>query len=181
MMRLTGLFALCLGVSWTFGADDQGVPATKHAFTKGFPQFLAFRGEYVRSSHKDYASWCESEGLVQHNDGFRGFSRTVNTHLYWQQNNTRKHDLRYVVLKLMNPPDAKRGAQLRRFSTGTACCLGALVTDTGDPSLPDAFAKPGSLGFPKGALVRPARSAPDLLKGKGTTAGVLEPISEHAL
>lgn len=113
----------------------------------------------------------ESEGLVQHNDGFRGFSRTVNTHLYWQQNAVRKHDLRYVVLKLMNPADEKRGDQLRRFATGTACCLGALVTGTNAPFLPAEFAKPGSLGFPKGELLRPARNAPDLLKGIGAPAG----------
>lgn len=115
----------------------------------------------------------ESEGLVQHNDGFRGFSRTVNTHLYWQRNNTRKHDLRYIVLKLMNPADEKRGEQLRRFATGTACCLGALVTDTGDPALPEAFAKPGALGFPQGDLIRLARNAPDLLKGSGKPVALL--------
>ena len=51
----------------------------------------------------------ESEGLVQHNDGFRGFSRTVNTHLYWQQNSAREHDFRYVVLKLMDKNDEARG------------------------------------------------------------------------
>ncbi len=110
----------------------------------------------------------ESEGLVQHNDGFRGFSRTVNTHLYWQQYNPREHDFRYVVLKLMNPNDAQRGDQLRRLATGTACSLGALVTGTDGTFMPPEFAEPGALGFPRGPLIRYARSAPDLLRGMGT-------------
>jgi hypothetical protein len=105
----------------------------------------------------------ESEGLVQHNDGFRGFSRTVNTHLYWQQNNTRKHDFRYVVLKLMDKNDEARSDQLRRFGTGTACCLGAFVTGSSAPFLPEGFSRPGSLGFPAGELIRPAQRSPDLL------------------
>ncbi len=107
----------------------------------------------------------ESEGLVQHNDGFRGFSRTVNTHLYWQENNTRKHDFRYVVLKLMDKNDEARGDQLRRFGTATACCLGAFVTGTSAPFLPPGFSEPGSLGFPAGKLIRPAQNSPDLLAG----------------
>ncbi|MGE4489969.1 MAG: hypothetical protein AB7E95_10550, partial [Kiritimatiellales bacterium] len=87
----------------------------------------------------------ESEGLVQHNDGFRGFSRTVNTHLYWRQNNTRQHDFRYIVLKLMDANDEARGDQLRRFATATACCLEAFVTGTSAPFLPGGFSTPGSL------------------------------------
>ncbi|MFZ5831230.1 MAG: hypothetical protein ACOY3P_14155 [Planctomycetota bacterium] len=113
----------------------------------------------------------ESEGLVQHNDGFRGFSRMVNTHLYWQQYNNRPLDFRYVVLKLMHPEDAKRGEQLRRFATGAACCLGALVTDAEEDYLPAKFAEPGALGKPVGPLMRPARQTPDLLAGLGTPAG----------
>lgn len=108
----------------------------------------------------------ESEGLVQHNDGFRGFSRTVNTHLYWQQNSTREHDFRYVVLKLMDKNDEARGDQLRRFGTGVACCLRAAVTGTSAPFLPEKFSKPGSLGFPSGELIRPAQKSPDLLAGE---------------
>jgi hypothetical protein len=105
----------------------------------------------------------ESEGLVQHNDGFRGFSRTVNTHLYWQQNNTREQAFRYVVLKLMDQNDEARGDQLRRFGTATACCLQAFVTGTGKTFLPAEFSVPGSLGFPDGELIRPAQRSPDLL------------------
>lgn len=107
----------------------------------------------------------ESEGLVQHNDGFRGFSRAVNTHLYWAENNTRPRDFRYVVLKLKNPADEKRGDQLRRFAVGAASCLGARTTAIPEGALPAAFAAPGALGFPAGPLLRPARATPDLLRG----------------
>ena len=105
----------------------------------------------------------ESEGLVQHNDGFRGFSRTVNTHLYWMENGSRSHDFRYVVLKLMNPADEKRGDQLRRFASGTACCLGAMVAVGHGEAPPKPFAAPGSFGVPVGAMLRPARLSPDIL------------------
>ena len=64
----------------------------------------------------------ESEGLVQHNDGWRGFSRTVNTHLYWD-----------VVLKLMDGNDQHHAERLRRFGVATASCLGAYTT------VPDSY------------------------------------------
>ncbi|MEY4485338.1 MAG: hypothetical protein RL693_2790, partial [Verrucomicrobiota bacterium] len=109
----------------------------------------------------------ESEGLVQHDDGFRGFSRTLNTHLYWMENNTRPLDFRYVSLKLITPADDKRGNQLRRFAIGTACCLGASVTRWQEGDLPEGFAFQGSLGFPSGPLIRPAQNTPDLLMSEG--------------
>jgi hypothetical protein len=112
----------------------------------------------------------ESEGLVQHNDGFRGFSRAVNTHLYWQENNPRPRDFRYVVLKLKNPADEKRADQLRRFAVGAASVLGARTTAIPVGVLPPDFATPGSLGMPAGGLIRPVRVTPDLLKGAGLSA-----------
>lgn len=112
----------------------------------------------------------ESEGLVQHNDGFRGFSRTVNTHLYWAENNPRPHDFRYIVLKLKNPTDEARGDSLRRLAVGTAYCLGARTTAIPAGVLPAAFAQPGSLGRPVGHLLRPVRQTPDLLGGAGLAA-----------
>jgi hypothetical protein len=112
----------------------------------------------------------ESEGLVQHNDGFRGFSRAVNTHLYWTENNPRPLDFRYVVLKLKNPADEARGDQLRRLAIGTACCLGARTTEIPPGVMPAEFSAYGSLGMPEGALLRPARQTPDLLKGGGLSA-----------
>ena len=41
-------------------AQDHRDLDRKDGFTQGFPQFLAFRGEIIRSSHRDYAAWCES-------------------------------------------------------------------------------------------------------------------------
>lgn len=112
----------------------------------------------------------ESEGLVQHNDGFRGFSRAVNTHLYWAENNPRPLDFRYIVLKLKNPADENRSDPLHRFAVGTACCLGARTTAIPPGTLPEAFSAYGSLGMPAGELQRPARQAPDLLNGNGLEA-----------
>ncbi len=112
----------------------------------------------------------ESEGLVQHNDGFRGFSRTVNTHLYWAENTRRPNAFRYIHLKLKNPADEKRGESLRRLAVGTACSLGAMTTTVPAGLLPPAFAAPGSLGMPVGELLRPARQTPDLLHGAGLAA-----------
>ena len=62
----------------------------------------------------------ESEGLVQHNDGWRGFSRTVNTHLYWDKFNPLSPQFRYVVLKLMDGNDQHHAERLRRFGVATA-------------------------------------------------------------
>ena len=114
----------------------------------------------------------ESEGLVQPDDGFRGISRTINNHLYWSQNTPRPHDFRYIVLKENAAVDEKRGSQLRRLAIGTACCLGAYTTAIPDGVMPPAFAAYGSLGTPKGPMVRPAQQSPDLLKGNGLSANL---------
>ncbi|MCF7817342.1 MAG: hypothetical protein K9M54_05610 [Kiritimatiellales bacterium] len=118
----------------------------------------------------------ESEGLVQPHDGFRGISRTINTHLYWKENNPRPLDFRYIVLKLMTPADEERGEQLRRFATALACCLEAAVTvgPTGDPALPEPFTAPGSLGHPKGPMLRLAQDTPDLLHG--ASVKIIKPV-----
>jgi len=105
----------------------------------------------------------ESEGLVQDNDAWRGFSRAVNTHLYWKDNNTSDHDYRYVVLKLNDADDAARPQQMRRFAAATACCLEACVTDALPRDyMPPAFSAPGSLGKARGELARNAKTAPQL-------------------
>ena len=145
------------------GSSDAGIVAGRNVWAEGDWEFLRkLRGLLgdellitADGQHEEnqravgVLDGIESEGLVQHNDGFRGFSRMVNTHSYWQRHGTRKHNIRYVVLKLMNPDDARRGDQLRRFATGAACCLGALVTGTEGSFLPHEFAEPGSLGFPR--------------------------------
>jgi len=116
----------------------------------------------------------ESEGLVQHNDGYRGFSRFVNLHTYWHQYNPRPFDFRYVVLKLKNSADASRSDQLRRLAMGAATCLEAGFTRSvsgGDKTLPEmvrgADQELGWLGESTGPLIRLAQQAPDLLQGDG--------------
>ena len=119
----------------------------------------------------------ESEGLVQHNDGWRGFSRTVNLHQYWEHNNTQEPQFRYVVLKLMNKNDAPESERLKRFAIGTACCLKAYTTDPGkhlstpknEPQttemyiLPSWMQKTGALGSTKIELIHLAELSNDIL------------------
>ena len=59
---------------------------------------------------------------------WRGFSRFVNTHLYWRANNNSKYDYRYVVLKL-HGPDEKHPGQMCRLGIAAASCLEAFTTD----------------------------------------------------
>jgi hypothetical protein len=119
----------------------------------------------------------ESEGLVQHNDGWRGFSRTVNLHQYWEHNNTMMPDFRYVVLKLMNSADANNTERLQRFGIGTACCLKAFTTepdtklvnkkylneDSERNMLPVWMRKSGALGSAKNELVHLAKQSKNIL------------------
>ncbi len=166
------------------GRGDGGVVAGVNVWRLGDWKFLSdlrqalgdqrlimADGQHMRNQQAvGILDGIESEGLVQHNDGFRGFSRAVNTHLYWAENTPRPHDFRYVVLKLKNPADEQRGDQLRRLAVGTAYCLGARTTALPAGLLPQALAAPGSLGVPEGVLLRPARQAPDLLQGAGLAA-----------
>ena len=161
------------------GRSDAGIVNGKNVWEEGDWYFLTrlrkalgdnrlitCDGEYFENQQAvGVLDGIESEGLLQHNDGFRGFSRMINTHLYWAANSNRKHDFRYVVLKLKNPLDEKRAPQLRRLAIGAACCVGAMNTGAAENPLPAGFAAAGSLGFPKAPLVRYAAWAPDLLKG----------------
>jgi len=124
----------------------------------------------------------ESEGLVQHNDGYRGFSRMVNTHDYWRLHNDFTPDFRYVVLKLMQEADAKMPEQLRRFAIGSASCLEAFVTSFPPMGMPAGLDTPGVFGKPTSQLLRPAAQTPDLLstgalKGSGDLEQLLSRIS----
>ena len=109
----------------------------------------------------------ESEGLVQHNDGWRGFSRTINLHQYWEHNNSIQPTFRYIVLKYMNSNDATNVVRLQRFAVGTACCLKAFTTEARDNPersfLPDWMRKPGALGQAKGEIIHYAKQSPDIL------------------
>ena len=118
----------------------------------------------------------ESEGLVQHNDMWRGFSRTMNTHTYWMNHLGDKQQLRYVVMKLMGQ-DVSKAFTSRRFGAACASCLGAAVTVPvgedknkcqGFEFIPSPYDQEGRLGHPKGELIRCFRSAAasDLLNGQ---------------
>ena len=96
----------------------------------------------------------ESEGLVQHNDMWRGFSRALNTHLYWMGHRRSGRDYRYVVMKVMGP-DAPDALRMRRFGAAVANCLRAFTTGiSGREHIPEPFREPGSLGRAKGQLIR---------------------------
>ena len=115
----------------------------------------------------------ESEGLVQHNDAWRGFSRTVNTHTYWDKHNSTARKFRYIALKFMHPDDARKQFDLMRLGMGAAACLGAATTiPLGTEVIPPELVmgssnKPMWLGRPVGKMIRIARAAPDLLQGRG--------------
>ncbi len=109
----------------------------------------------------------ESEGLVQHDDMWRGFSRAVNTHLYWKGNNDSPYDYRYVVLKL-NGADRDHPIRLRRFGAAAASCLEAFVTDPSPRNyMPEKFSAPGSLGVAQGELVRFAKTGKQIFSASG--------------
>ena len=117
----------------------------------------------------------ESEGLVYHNDAFRGFSKTLNIFGYWEKNNPTKYRMATIVPKLKNPDDAKHAEQYTRLCIATATCLGAAV-NTG-PVL-DAGAvfeeirggdmnKIYWLGKPLGPMHNMGMDGRDLLDGAG--------------
>lgn len=105
----------------------------------------------------------ESEGLVQHNDGWRGFSRTVNTHQYWDQFNPLSPQFRYVVLKLMDENDQRHAEHLRRFAVATASCLGAYTTAPDSYSFLPSWVQSCSFGRIQGELIHCAKSSADIL------------------
>lgn len=116
----------------------------------------------------------ESEGPVEPKDGYRGFSRMVNIHTYWDQYNTTPYEFRYIVLKFRNEADAKNQINLARLAMGSAACLGAATTNLLDnrsyraPELVMGEAdKSMWLGKPEGEMIRLARRSSDMLNGDG--------------
>lgn len=124
-------------------------------------------------AHHSYNQQCvallngmESEGFVQHDDAWRGFSRTVNTHLYWQKYNTRE-EFRYIVVKYKNAQDLANKERLTRFATLMASCLEAYVTQPfptykmgkGHTFMPTSFRKAGSFGRVDGDIIRLAKES----------------------
>ena len=157
------------GAQWDVdnnGTADGGWIAGRNVWEEGDLAFLARVRELLGdgrllSADAQHASnqqvpalldGMESEGFVQHNDMWRGFSRAVNTHLYWMGHRRSDLDFRYVVLKVMGP-DAPDALRMRRFGAAAACCLGAFTTDvSGREYLPEPFRNPGSWSRPPGLL-----------------------------
>lgn len=127
----------------------------------------------------DILDGMESEGLVQHNDMWRGFSRAVNTHLYWEGHGRSQTDYRYVVMKIMGP-DSNDALRYRRFGAASAFCLGAGVTEpVGDNTVfssrdfvPEEFRVSGSLGRHTGPLVRYAMEREPVYGRQGASLDV---------
>lgn len=108
-------------------------------------------------------SGIESEGLVQYNDGWRGFSRTINTHSYWMNNTNLTYPFRYVALKLMNSTDNLNQSRLFRFATATACCLKAHLANLPDSTIFPTWMKTNpALGMSNGDLIRYAKNSANL-------------------
>lgn len=113
----------------------------------------------------------ESEGLVSWNDGWRGISKAINTHVYWHENNPLKYKYSFVVTKLRNPADAKQELKLRRFAIATATILGAYSTlslrDDITKILPEHVQSPGSLGNIKSDLIHYPKLFPEIYSKSG--------------
>lgn len=65
----------------------------------------------------------ESEGLVSHNDGYRGISTTINVHTYWQAFG-RDRRFSYIADKLRHDEDLEQKDKLVKLAHGTATVLG---------------------------------------------------------
>ena len=159
------------------GVSDAGWENGQYSWLKGDYAFLkqlrdSLGSNYILTCDGEFPNnqtavgvlnGIESEGLVQPNDGWRGFSRTINTHSYWQSNTTINNPFRYVVLKLQNSTDITNSVRLYRFATATASCLGAFVANIPDLStFPTWMSQPNALGNTSGDLIRYAKLSPNL-------------------
>jgi len=107
----------------------------------------------------------EQEGLVQSDDAWRAISRTINTQLYWRDNNRVSPSLRYVVMKFTDKnSDEKNSSRLTRYAIGVASCLEAFLGKYPDMSiLPNWMRSNGALGYPAGELIRVAARTKNIL------------------
>lgn len=111
----------------------------------------------------------ESEGLVQHNDAWRGISRTLNTHLFWRKYNDVDPYFGYVVMKFNTDYDdvPENIHRLCRFVIGSASCLEAHLTQNSAIDYaqiqPEWIQENGALGFPVGPLIRVCQNSPEVL------------------
>lgn len=149
--------------------------------------FILLNDSYARRDQRALGIFngFESEGLVRHNDAFRGFSKTVNIYSYWMKNNPLDNQLYTIVPKLKNPEDMDREEQFLRLCAGTATCLGAALNtppaaseqDIQDELKGGKLNKPHWLGRPVGDMVNLGLDGHDLLRDSGPAglAGMFVP------
>ena len=143
------------------------------------PDFVMINDGYSDTDQRAIGLFngIESEGLVRHNDAFRGFSKALNVFDYWTDHNPMQYKLSYFVPKIMNPMDEPNADRLRRLCMATATCLGAGINlppvrrpeDTDDEICAGKLFRQYWLGRPVEKMRNHALAAPDLLKGAGET------------
>ena len=112
----------------------------------------------------------ESEGLVEHNDAFRSYSKTINVFSYWSEKNPVENKLSYIVGKYRNKEDQKNQIAFNRLGIATATALGAgwASLDVKSDELSGGKAIPGPwLGKPIGTMKELVFDSPDVLQGEG--------------
>lgn len=143
------------------------------------PDFILANDGYSEKDQRAVGVFngIESEGLVRHNDAFRGFSKTVNVFGYWAACNPMTPRMATIVPKVMNGADKPREEQYVRLCMATATCLGAAVNNgpvVSEEEVPDEM-RGGNLnracwlGAPLGAMRNYGLEGWDLLDGTGQT------------
>lgn len=114
----------------------------------------------------------ESEGLVAHNDAFRGIAKTINIYSFWEEFCTAGNRFNYIVSKINNQIDISNTDNYRRLCLGTATCLGVSMTrpvnlEPFDEQMAGSEQTVNWLGAPVGDMLRLAKQQPDLINNKG--------------
>jgi hypothetical protein len=98
------------------GMADGGIINGRNDWRDGDLQFFSSlrktMGNYfiiTADGHKEISqravgviNGLESEGPIEPHDGYRGFSKMVNIHTYWDQYNTTPYRFQYIVFKFLN-------------------------------------------------------------------------------
>ncbi len=126
-------------------------------------------GDLYNQQAMGIVNGIESEGLVFPPDGWRGFSRPMNLHTYWQKYNPLDNKFSFIVLSFNNEQE-KDYPRLGRFCVGTSAILGINTTwrAAEHNCLPPKYSTRGSLGYPTSDIIRVAKSKKEELQ-YGTT------------
>lgn len=112
----------------------------------------------------------ESEGLVRHNDAYRGIAKSINIFNFWNNRNSLSLRVPYVIPKLENESDS--GISLLRLANSFCAIMNIGIASPSPDSLADELFNGEKntqnwLGRPIGQIVYPGMDASDLLDGKG--------------